>query len=194
MAMELEVKYRLTPGQKKALEARYPGPYQLIQMETRYYDTPSGELSRRKWTLRCRRENDRAVCTLKTPTAGLARGEWEVESRDICQALPSLAAASGHPELLDLAREGLRDVCGARFTRKARILEGEACTLELALDEGVVCNGSREQCFSEVELEQKRGTPEALMAFAKTFAAEFSLQTEPLSKFARARALGKEMG
>lgn len=193
MGMELEVKYRLTPAQRKALEAQYPGPYQVIQMETRYYDTPTGELSRRKWTLRCRKENDRAVCTLKTPTTGLARGEWEVESREIRQALPALAAASGLPELLDLAQEGLLEVCGARFTRKAKILETEACTLELALDQGVVCNGSQEQPFSEVELEQKEGTPEALMAFAKAFASEFSLQVEPLSKFARARALGKEM-
>ena len=50
MAREFEVKYRLTENAKAAIARKY-GPMDTIHMETVYYDTPSGALSARKWTV-----------------------------------------------------------------------------------------------------------------------------------------------
>ena len=64
MAAEYEWKFRVTPEEMETLQAAFPG--EEIAMETTYYDTPSGSLSRKKLTLRLRRENGKTVCTCKS--------------------------------------------------------------------------------------------------------------------------------
>ncbi len=191
MALEFELKYRATPGLLEQIAAAYPGEYRVIPMTTRYYDTPAGALSARRWTLRCRREGEEQVCTLKTP-AGLGRGEWEIPSDDIHRALPALAQAAELPELLELANQGLVWVCGAEFTRRALDLTLDGCTAELALDAGVLRNGAKEYPLAEVELELKAGEPGRLAAFGAGFSRRFGLEPEEKSKFARAKMLGME--
>ena len=82
MGLELEFKYALTgPGQleelRQELEKAF-GPWEAVEMETVYYDTPDQALAARHWTLRVRQENGRPVLTVKTPGPGRARGEWEL--------------------------------------------------------------------------------------------------------------------
>lgn len=192
MGIEFELKYRASAGAHERIRNAFPGGYAEIPMTTSYYDTPDGALSRRHWTLRHRQEGGRHVCTLKTPAPGGARGEWEVECEKIEDAVPALARTSGLAELPVLTGQGLVLSCGARFTRLAKMLEGEGFTAELALDRGVLINGEKRLEFAEVELELKSGEPERLTAFADTFAQKFALETEPKSKYARARALGRE--
>ncbi len=158
-------------------------------METTYYDTPGGALSARHVTLRRRWEGSTAVCTLKTPTAGLGRGEWELKCGRIEDAVPILCKLSGWTELETLTKDGLVAVCGARFTRRCQTVSLPGCTVEIALDEGVLLGGGRELPLCETEVELKSGEESAAVAFAQSLAREFGLVPEPHSKFRRASAL-----
>ena len=80
-------------------------------------------------------------------------------------------------------------LCGAKFTRLAATLEIPGGTVELALDQGKVTGRKGEAPISEIEVELKAGSDEAAQAFAQTLVEAFGLEPEPLSKFARARAL-----
>lgn len=189
MAVEFELKYRATEPLLALLRRDLPGEEQLLQMHTTYYDTPSGALSARRWTLRCRLENDVRICTLKTPTDGIGRREWETECDDIQKALRILCKLGAPEEALLLSREGLVPICGARFTRVAKTLTLGDCVLELALDEGVLTGGGQEIPLCEVELELKQGEPAACVAYAKMLQQVYSLVPEEKSKFRRALEL-----
>lgn len=194
MGAEYELKFAGTPGAQTAILADYPGLWETLVMETTYYDTPSGALSGKRYTLRRRLENGSSICTLKTPGEGNLRGEWQVACSDIQAAILELCKLVGCPDDLPaLCAEGLVPVCGAAFTRQALVLALPGCTAELALDRGRLFGGSRECPLQEVELELKSGSRQALDAFARGFAAKYALKNEEKSKFARALALYKEV-
>ncbi len=188
MGQEYELKYRANDRAVAAIREKFSG-FTSITMETTYFDTPSRALSQRKWMLRRRLENGVAVCTLKTPGKDGARGEWETESTDMGKAVLKLCKLSAPEELLDLTAEGLIPICGARFTRLAAPVEGEGCTLELALDQGEFLAGEKHLPFAEVEVELKTGSRQAADAFGAALAEEFSLTPEEKSKAQRAFAL-----
>lgn len=190
MGAEYERKFRGTKAAWEYLQQQYSGAFQTIRMETTYYDTPDLDFGKRHCTLRCRRENDTYICTLKTPGKNGQRGEWEMECKSIEAAAPILCKLSGQAQLAALWQAPLIPVCGARFTRQAATVTLPECTLELALDEGSLLGSAKEIPLWEIEIEHKSGDREQTDAFADRLAAEFSLQTEPKSKFARARALG----
>ena len=185
MGIEYELKFRATPKNQAQLRRELPGQEQQLTMETTYYDTPDRALSRQYCTLRRRLENGVSVCTLKTPAGSLGRQEFELEAPDIRDALPQLSALSGIP------LEGLTitPVCGAKFTRIAKTVVTPECTVEIALDQGVLIGGGRELPLCEVEVELKSGDVRYCDLFAKTLAARFGLKQEPKSKFRRALAL-----
>ena len=159
-------------------------------METTYFDTPSGGLSARRFTLRTRLENGVSVCTLKTP-AGNARNEWEILCDDIRKAIPVFLEMGCPETLAQITEEGLIPICGARFTRIAKTVTLEGGTVELALDRGCLTGGGREVPLCEVEVELKSGSEAVCDRFAAALAAEFSLILEEKSKFRRALALYK---
>ena len=192
MGVEYELKFRATPQVQEQILLDNPGPWQTVCMETTYYETPTGALSARHFTLRKRLENGKSVCTLKTPAQNGARGEWETECETIEQAIPVLCKLGGPEDLEALCREGLIPVCGARFTRKAGTLNFLDCSVELALDEGILFRGKTEVPLCEIEVEHKSGSREATDAFARQLADIYGLQPERKSKFARARALNQE--
>ena len=142
--------------------------------------------------LRRRLENGVSVCTLKTPGKGSERGEWEVNAGSVAEAIPELCKLGCPAELSDLCAEGLIPICGARFTRKAGTFTLLDCTVELALDQGVLFAGEREIPLCEIEVEHKSGSRAATDAFAQQLADIYGLQPEEQSKFARALALYKE--
>ena len=189
MGMELEWKFRATPEAREAICRSVNGPEQIYEMATTYYDTPTGAFSARHCTLRRRMENDRSVCTLKTPTGGRGRNEFELESPDIQTAAARLCALSGIEELSALLQEGLQEACYARFTRIAKTVKLPECTLELALDSGVLGGGGRQQPLCEIEVELKSGNEARAEAYAMQLAVAYGLVGEPMSKFARARKL-----
>ena len=192
MGAEYELKYRADADCQKSVFTTFPARWQTIHMETTYYDTPSGSLSSRKYMLRCRHENDKHVCTLKTPGENNLRGEWEVECDSITAAIPELCKLGAPKELEDLCKHGLIPICGARFTRKAGTFTLIDCVLELALDNGILFGNGKETPLCEIEVELKSGSREAVDAFASQLADIYGLKPERKSKFARALALYKE--
>ena len=140
MGRELELKFAASSETLDAMEEKY-APLTPITMHTQYFDTPGRALRGRKWTLRLRLENGRPVCTLKTLLPDGSRGEYETESADIVSAIPALLDLGAPAELEELAREGLEEVCGARFTRLAKLIDVPGGQVELALDRGEFTGG-----------------------------------------------------
>ena len=186
MPKEIELKFSADEAQLTRLQSHYGG-FTQTEMETTYYDTPDRQLSAAKLTLRCRKENGVSICTVKTPGAGLARGEWEVCDTDISHAIPELCKLGAPKELLSLS--GLMPVCGARFTRLSRLLTLPDAQIELALDRGVLLGGDRTLPFQEVELELKEGSEETLLSLGEILRQMYFLTPEPKSKFQRANEL-----
>ena len=191
MGIEFELKFRATPEQLASIREKIHGSEQHFAMETTYYDTPTGSLSARHYTLRIRKENEISVCTLKTPAPGGARNELEIECDDILAALPEFCRRSDVQELPLLLQEGIVPVCGAKFTRIAKTVHAGTCTLELAMDQGILTGGGKELSLCELEVELKDGTPEAAADYANSIAATYDLEPEKRSKFHRARLLAE---
>lgn len=190
MGVEYEWKFAAEPELLPIIEKTYPGKTVVYQMETTYYDTQTGALSSRHYTLRRRLENGVSVCTLKTP-AGSARAEWEIHCEDIAEAIKLLQNTDCPADFFTLAGEGIDPICAARFTRIAKKIILENATVELALDKGVLLGGGKEEPLCEVEVELKSGSTSECDLFAKTLAARFGLKIQPKSKFRRALALYK---
>ena len=184
MAREFELKYRCDSAALEDIRAKY-GDFSTTEMETTYYDTPTGALSDRHYTLRRRFENGESICTLKTP-AGNARWEFEVRCENIGDAIAQFPAMGCPEDFAGLAQEGVAPICGAKFTRIAKTVVMPECTVELALDEGILIGGGREIPLCEVEVELKDGDVRFCDLFAKTLAARFGLKVEKKSKFRRA--------
>lgn len=187
MGREFELKYKATPEKLAEIQALWDG-WTEFSMETTYFDTADGLLSSKNCTLRQRLENNQPVCTVKTPTAGLGRGEWDMQAAWSAQTVSALFSAANLPSI---PFEKLIAVCGARFTRLARTVELPGCTAEIALDSGILLGGGRELPLCELEIEVKSGSEAAATAWAQHFAERFDLQSEHKSKFRRAYLLSK---
>ena len=192
MGREFELKYRASGRQIVAIQENFTG-FREISMETTYYDTPERSLAPRHWTLRQRFENGVSVCTLKTPCQDGGRSEWEAECPDIHSSISELCKLGAPEELKDLVSGGLEAVCGARFIRQATLIELDGCTVELALDRGILQGGARIQLLGEMEVELKSGSEAAAVAFAEELAKTYGLIPENRSKYWRALALSKQI-
>lgn len=188
MGREFELKYRANPEQIAAIEKKY-GDFTPISMETTYYDTFDMKLGIHHWTLRRRMENGVSVCTFKKPLDDGSKAEWEVEAPNIMDGIMKLCQNGAPWELMRCAAGGVQPICGAKFTRLARTLVLDGCTVEIALDQGALKGGNKEIPLCEVEVELKAGSDEEAIVFAGMLAAQFGLVPEKKSKFARALAL-----
>ena len=188
MGREFELKYQASAAVLDAIARQYPGLHR-IEMETSYFDTPDGALSRQHMTLRLRRENTLSVCTLKTPLPDGSRGEWECTADTMEDGIARLLQLGAPAILRELTADGVQVSCGARFIRLAGAVATADGTAELALDRGVLLAGHRQAPLCEVEVELKTGSDEACLAFARALTADFDLQPQPESKFSRASAL-----
>ena len=191
MGIEFELKFRATPEQLEAIGLAVEGQREAFSMHTTYYDTPTGALSERHYTLRRRMENETSVCTLKFPAGELGRGEFELECEDIQKVIPELCKLSGLADLPELLEEGIVPVCGAKFQRTAITVALEGCTVEWALDQGILYGGGREEALCEAEVELKDGDRQTALTYAALMAARFGLVPESGSKFRRALALAR---
>ena len=190
MGREFELKYSCTEGAFAALQADFTD-FTPIEMETTYYDTFDGRLSNYHWTLRRRYENGRSICTLKTPSPDGGRSEWEVEKGSIMAAIPELCKLGAPMDLMAFCVSGVAPVCGAKFTRLAKVLEIPGATVELALDRGKLLGNGREMPLLEVEVELKAGADNAAVAFAHELAAKYGLTPEKRSKYRRSLGLAR---
>lgn len=190
MGIEYELKFRATEDTLSAIKAVYAHTTQAeYQMETTYYDTPSGALSQRHYTLRRRMENQESVCTLKTPAKNRGRNEIEIPCQRIDNAIPMICDAGAPEDFCQLIAEGLIPVCGAKFHRTAISLSFDDCQLEIALDSGILSGGGKTIPLCEIEVELKDGSTKAADLFAMELAVKYKLTPETRSKFRRALSL-----
>ena len=187
MGREFELKYTASPEKLREIRQLWEN-WETISMATTYFDTASGLLSSQNCTLRTRLENGISVCTLKTPTQGYGRGEWDKAGPWCAETVEELFQKA---ERTPVAFDDLQEVCGARFTRLAKTVELPGCTVEISLDEGVLMVGGRETPLCEMEVEVKSGDEKAAVIFAKYLAERFALCEETKSKFCRAALLAK---
>lgn len=200
MATEFELKYHLDSAAQLQVVLADPiitvllqTPWAQIPMKTTYFDTPERALSQRHWTLRHRLEGTQHVLCLKTPTGQEhARDEFEVEAAYPDRAALMQLCRLGAPEKLpELAVPGrLLAVCGAKFQRQvATIRFPDGSSAAISGDVGILHGTEQTMDFCEMELELSSGPQNAMLEFAHKLATAYSLQIEPKSKFARARAL-----
>lgn len=199
MGTELEWKYAVPEPSLldvilawEEIEKRMTEAPRQYHMRSDYYDTADRRFSQGQITLRRRLENETSVVCVKAPLPDAddpqLRGEWELAGDEPAAVLPRLVAL-GAPQAL-LESGALQILCRADFTRRAvplRFADGSAA--ELALDCGTLFGPSCSTPLCELELEWKAGEPAAARAFAEAIAARFRLEAQPLSKFARAKAL-----
>lgn len=190
MGVELELKFEPYLKDRELLAALLPEDHRTISMETTYFDTPAGEVTRRRWTLRLRRENEKTICTLKTPAKGPGRQEYEVEAPSLEEGIPQLLAQGAPEELAALT--GFVPVCGAKFTRRCALVREGQSVVELAVDQGELLGGSRRAPLLEVEAELKQGSQEDLMRYGSELCKKAFLVPQPRSKFQRAYGLYQE--
>lgn len=187
MGREFELKFRANRDALAKIRALWQD-WEEFSMETTYFDTADGKLSAKKCTLRRRMENGISVCTMKTPAASFGRGEWSINA-PWCEETSKELFAAAMQEEIPFAQ--LSALCGARFSRLAKTVELPGCTVEIALDTGVLIGGGKEIPLCELEVEYKSGSEAAVVTWAEHFAKRFGLQAEKLSKFRRASLLAK---
>jgi len=190
MGKEWEMKFSVANQEILDEILQYVGAEaETISMSAVYYDTEDLALQKRKWTLRCRKEGENSVITMKTASDGFARGEWEYAAADLSQCASRLTALGAPKELEDLLQNPVYPVCGAVFTRRTAALSLPSCKAELALDYGKLFKGEKEIPLCELELELKEGDPQSVLDYAQGLQKKFSLTPESRSKFLRAVSL-----
>lgn len=174
----------------RRIAEKMAAPYRYVKMQTTYFDTDDGFLAARRWMIRVRKEGERSVVTMKTAAEGHSRGEWEVEGEYLHESIEKLVPLGAPEALKEISAEALLPVCGAKFTRiLADLTFSDGSTCELAGDIGDLIGAGKYEPICELELELKRGAPDAMMALANELSDFYGIKEQPKSKFARARAL-----
>ena len=200
MGKELEYKLAVTDEEMLSnilsdahIAALSTGTFQQTRMKTTYFDTPDRRFSAQRFTLRRRYENDESVVCLKTPLKeSHARGEWQIHAERIDDSTIARLLEQGAPtELFALyAGRSIIPVCGAEFLRKHVVLQfPDGSRAELAGDHGTLHGENEVLHFIELELELLEGDKDEMLALVSYLCSKYSLQEQPLSKYARARQL-----
>jgi triphosphatase len=153
-----------------------------------YFDTPEQDIRKAGLSLRIRKIGTKRIQTVKAEskaTAGLfARPEWEVA---IKQDQPVID--DHHMPLRTLVPAAQLERLSAIFrivvTRQIRTIMQDGARIELVFDTGEIQAGGAITPISEVELELKAGSPEALFGLARTLGGFAPLQLSTLSKAQR---------
>ena len=198
-SMEKEYKWRANEyvlGQALLwASSRIGSQSRTIHMQSQYYDTLDGLLSRQQAALRLRRENARSVCCLKmnnqnTPEGMRAPEAYQCDAETVQDGLRGLPDKGAPRALCDQALAApLEMICNVDFRRCAVLLQEGDTVCELALDEGTLRHGGRTAPLCEIELEYVAGSEDAFHSLAAELAEYLSLVPEPESKLVRAMKL-----
>lgn len=200
MGKELEYKLQVNDAarleellQCQEVAALVDEPWRTLTMQTTYYDNEARQFAQKHWTFRHRLEGGVGIACLKTPSGrARTRNEWQVQAERLDEAAVAALIREGAPgELAVLAQMSkLVALCGASFTRRCVMLRfADGTRAELAGDLGELRGASERVPLCELELELYEGSEEALHAFALLLCKKYGLHEQPMSKFARARAL-----
>ena len=193
--VELELKLEFALADRQRLEAAplfSTADRACDRFVSTYFDTPDGDLHAAGYSLRVRRCGEERVQTIKSDNgsaAGLfARPEWE---RRIDGDTPVLDGDSG--PLAEMVGAGALDRIAPLFEtdveRTSFEVDGHGASLEIALDAGEVRAGDRAEPVSELELELRGGTPQALFDLARLLDDQVPLRLGVRSKSERGYAL-----
>jgi len=189
--METELKFALSPDGHRAVEKLlgHEGDRSRHADVSTYFDTPDLRLHKAGFSLRVRRRSDRNayVQTVKSAdNSQLNRNEWEWPVEREAPELGVLAAVPGLPSVLDGHGEDLREIFRAEVEREQQTLHPmPGAAVELAFDYGVIAVGEQRERLSELELELKGGTEEALLRLGLEVARAASLSLLMESKAER---------
>ena len=187
MTPEVEIKFACSPEALESLAVRaLEGPARDQRLVSVYFDTPEGDLARRRASLRLRTdETGRTIQTFKTGT-GLDRAEVEVETPPGRLHLEGDGFTKALP-LQDMER------LAPRFTVQVRRRTGEMHSgqsrIELALDQGEILAGGDRLFVCEAELELVEGDRRDLFALALELVEDLPLTLSLRTKAARGNAL-----
>jgi len=181
-AREVELKLFVAPGDLARL-ARHPSLVSLQQgtaashrLYTVYYDTPDLQLAAHGIALRVRRQGAECIQAVKTVNSGTpgdaaavaVRREWEwpipTEDPDI-----SLLTTEGVREVVPQdALPAIQPKFTTDFQRTTLLLRPDPLTaIEVALDTGEIRAGIAHRPISEIELELRAGSVDALFDLAR---------------------------
>jgi triphosphatase len=93
-----------------------------------------------------------------------------------------LEALSGQPLVL---------IFETVFTRRRFRIDSGAAICEVSLDAGEIIAGDRRAPVQELEIEMFSGSRDELLRIGDKVAETYALEPEPLSKFARGKALSE---
>lgn len=217
MDLEQEIKYRITdpPASERYLGASYwadlgltLGEIEEIVMHAKYYDLVDRSLAAEHIGVRIRTEGPETLLCVKYSDAETisadrseqsslyVRQEWEwpILGQDDQEAEAWTLLQGALDELPELVRNlldgaKLELVYESRFTRLRADLFGEACVLELAVDEGDLFGRYETEHVHELEVELKNGELRDLLSVAEVLEDEADLEAQPLSKTVRLNRL-----
>ncbi|HEX8193841.1 MAG TPA: CHAD domain-containing protein [Allosphingosinicella sp.] len=192
MAREIELKFEAAPGARNLIldtGVLDGAKARRTRQETIYFDTKSGSVRRRGFSLRIRRSGKKWVQTVKHRTdspAGLfSRDEWEVEVRGPELDFDAVDKTPLGRFLTPSLRKKLRPFVRTSFERTTWRLSRGASRIDVTLDEGEVAAGGSEMPIVELELELGRGDRDALFELAEQVGRVVPLRLGVLSKAER---------
>lgn len=166
------------------------GPAKAQELRSVYFDTPGQDLRRHGVVVRLRRKKGQG-----SPLLGVkwkvgasegffSRGEIEVSCPGSAPDLALLDRAVHKRLSAIIGKAPLTVQFETRVRRRTVAVAHGSCTIEVAVDEGSVVAGARQQALTEVELELKSGDEADFLDFATSLvrALPLRLDTEPKSE------------
>ncbi|MDN7131051.1 CYTH domain-containing protein [Halomonas sp. MC140] len=206
--LEVEIKLALPPSGPAALNQHAllaSVPVSQHTLTNTYFDTPSGDLAKARIAVRLREIDGIVLHTVKTAgqgSGGLSqRQEWEWQVPGPQLDLTALAKLPPFQGELAQALPALVPQLRTDFTRRSwQLTSGLSSTgltdtsshIELVLDEGEIISGGYRTPICEIELELKKGDPEALWTLALKLAEQVPLRPSDSSKAARGNMLSAQ--
>lgn len=204
---ETELKFQVPASARVAVAQAVAGrtPARRVRLQAAYVDTPARLLAQAGLALRVRREGRLWVQTLKGAGAdGMTRFEHNVSlgtGPDAPVADPSRHAGTPVGErllalLASHSAEGLSVRFSTDLMRRTRLVRSEHGVVELAFDEGFVAAGdghdhATRMRLCELEIELKRGSPQAVIDTARRWLPRHGLWLDSRSKAERGDMLAR---
>ncbi|OYT99059.1 MAG: inorganic triphosphatase [Burkholderiales bacterium PBB1] len=196
---EVELKFQVPSAARKAVESAVAGPQAVrrIHLRAAYFDTPAGALAAAGLALRLRKEGRAWVQTLKgllPEGGGMTRAEHNVLRAETGAAVPAIdpqlhagtAVGAALSKVLEDADGALAVVISTDIWRRARTVRVTGGLIELAFDVGRITSCAtvppRQLPVCELEIELKRGHPQAVVATAQRWVARHGLWLDTRSK------------
>ncbi len=204
---ETELKFQVPASARAAVGKAVAGrtPARRVRLQAAYVDTPARLLAEAGLALRVRREGRLWVQTLKGAGAdGMTRFEHNVPlgaGPDAPVADPQRHAGTKVGErLLALLAGHPAEALSVRFStdlmRRTRLVRSPHGVVELAFDEGCVAAGdghghAGRMPLCELEIELKRGSPQAVIDVARRWLPRHGLWLDSRSKAERGDMLAR---